>query len=145
MKPSARMVFVEILNEIRARHGFHVFGYVVMPEHVHLMLDEAGALNPSKAIQVVKQKVSSSLGNGAEIPFWQRRFYDFNTWSSGKIKEKLVYMHENPVRRGLVPHPGDWPWSSWSYYAMRNDGLMRIDLFDCFTRVGTDSTNEGMG
>jgi putative transposase len=139
------MVFVEILNEIRARHGFHVFGYVVMPEHVYLMLDEAGALNPSKAIQVVKQKVSSSLGNGAEIPFWQRRFYDFNTWSSGKIKEKLVYMHENPVRRGLVPHPGDWPWSSWSYYAMRNDGLMRIDSFDCFTRVGTDLTNEGMG
>jgi len=102
-----------------------------MPEHVHLMLDEAGALNPSKAIQVVKQKVSSSLGNGAEIPFWQRRFYDFNTWSSGKIKEKLVYMHENPVRRGLVAHAGDWPWSSWSYYAMRGrwvnaDRLIRL-------------------
>jgi putative transposase len=139
------MVFVKILNEIRARHGFHVFGYVVMPEHVHLLLDEAGALNPSKAIQVVKQKVSSSLGNGLEIPFWQRRFYDFNTWSSGKIKEKLVYMHENPVRRGLVAHPRDWPWSSWSYYAMRDDGLMRIDSFDCFTRVRTDSTDEGMG
>jgi putative transposase len=145
MKPSARTVFVEILNEIRTRHGFHVFGYAVMPEHVHLMLDEAGAVNPSKAIQVVKQKVSSSLGNGAETSFWQRRFYDFNTWSSGKIREKLNYMHENPVRRGLVAHPGDWLWSSWSYYAMRDEGLMRIDSFVCFNHVGTDSTEEGLG
>jgi putative transposase len=143
-KPSARTVFVETINEIRARHGFHLFGYVVMPEHVHLLIDEAGALNPSKVIQVVKQKVSSSLGKGIEIPFWQRRFYDFNTWSSGKIKEKLVYMHENPIRRGLVAHPQDWPWSSWSYYAFREEGLIRIDSFGCFSRMGSHSVEVGL-
>ena len=109
MNPSARTAFVEILDEIRARHGFHLYGYVVMPEHVHLLLDEAGAINPSKVIQVVKQKVSGRLGHGTGIAFWQRRFYDFNTWSSGKIKEKLVYIHENPIRRGLVTQPQEWP------------------------------------
>ena len=48
--------------------------------------------------------------------FWQERFYDFNVYRSGKVKEKLNYMHANPVIRGLAPHPKDWPWSSWSFY-----------------------------
>ncbi|HWY09392.1 MAG TPA: transposase [Candidatus Acidoferrales bacterium] len=142
MKPSARTAFVETLKEIRARHRFHLFGYVVMPEHVHLLLDEAGALNPSKVIQVVKQNVSSALGHGTGIPFWQRRFYDFNTWSAGKINEKLIYMHENPLRRGLVAHPRDWPWSSWSHYAMKDNGLISMDSFACLHRAGTDLTED---
>jgi len=44
-----------------------------------------------------------------------------NIWSPKKRDEKLNYMHNNPVRRGLVKHPGDWPWSSWRFY-FRNDG-----------------------
>jgi len=145
LKPSARTIFVEILKEVRSRHGFHLFGYVVMPEHVHLLLDEAGALNPSKVIQVVKQKVSSHFGHGRGIPFWQRRFYDFNTWSPGKIKEKLIYMHENPLRRGLVAHPRDWPWSSWSHYSMREEGLISMDSFACLQRVGSTLTQVRFG
>jgi putative transposase len=116
-----------------------------MPEHVHLLLDEAGALNPSKVIQVVKQKVSSRLGHGSGIPFWQRRFYDFTTWSSGKIREKLIYMHENPLRRGLVAHPQEWPWSSWSHYSMREEGLISIDSFACLYRAGSNLTEDGFG
>jgi putative transposase len=145
LQPSARTIFVQILTEIRSRHGFHLFGYVVMPEHVHLLLDEAGGLNPSKVVQVVKQKVSSRLGHGSGIPFWQRRFYDFNTWSSGKIAEKLNYMHENPLRRGLVAHPREWPWSSWSHYAMREGGLISIDSFACLHRAGTNLTEDRFG
>jgi hypothetical protein len=41
--------------------------------------------------------------------FCQRRYYDFNMYSRAKMKEKLHYMHENPVRAELVKHPGDWP------------------------------------
>ena len=145
LKPSARTIFVEILKEIRSRHGFHLFGYVVMPEHVHLLLDEAGAFNPSKVIQVVKQKVSSYFGHGRGIPFWQRRFYDFNTWSPGKIKEKLIYMHENPLRRGLVAHPRDWPWSSWSHYSMREKGLISMDSFACLQRAESKLTEDRFG
>jgi hypothetical protein len=66
-------------------------------------------------------------GAGAAA-FWQRRFYDFNVWSAKKVREKLEYMHANPVMRKLVTHPKDWPWSSWSYYAKGEDGLLRIDI-----------------
>ena len=65
----------------------------------------------------------------AEQPkaFWQPRFHDFNVYTRGKITEKLNYMHANPVKRKLVEHPKDWPWSSWSYYKKGEAGLVRMD------------------
>jgi len=59
--------------------------------------------------------------------FWQARFYDFNVYTSGKKKEKLNYMHANPVVRGLVAHPKDWRWSSWTSYWGGEVGMVRID------------------
>ena len=59
--------------------------------------------------------------------FWQARFYDFNVYSTGKKKEKLHYMHANPVVRGLVKHPRDWAWSSWGFYFGETAGLVTID------------------
>ena len=138
----ARDRFVRILDEVRSRHKFHIIGYVVMPEHVHLLISEPAKGDPSKVLQVLKQKVSRALRGaprrstpgqmslafpeaGADAAaFWQRRFYDFNVWSAKKVKEKLEYMHANPVVRGLVEHPRDWPWSSWSYYAKGEGGLL---------------------
>ena len=65
---------------------------------------------------------------GHALPhFWQLRFHDFNVWSHKKRVEKLQYMHLNPVKRGLVIHPKHWPWSSFSFYAKRESGLVRID------------------
>ncbi|HEV2386401.1 MAG TPA: transposase [Candidatus Acidoferrales bacterium] len=144
----ARNTFVRILDEVRSRHKFLLVGYVVMPEHVHLLMSERAGASPSKVLQVLKQKVSSELrrrkksretsapltpkgaapGRAAGAPaFWQRRFYDFNVWSEKKLKEKLDYMHLNPVERKLAGHPKDWPWSSWSFYEKGEEGLIRID------------------
>ncbi|MGC1365751.1 MAG: hypothetical protein WA829_08655, partial [Candidatus Acidiferrum sp.] len=58
---------------------------------------------------------------------WQRRFYDFNVWSEKKLKEKLEYMHANPVQRKLVEYAKDWPWSSWANYAGSGERKIRID------------------
>jgi putative transposase len=138
-------LFVKILEEVRRRQGFELAGYVVMPEHVHLLISEPPTGTPSTILQVLKQKVSRALRKGREgsgkqlaLPFvaraeessafWQRRFYDFNVWSEKKFKEKLHYMHRNPVERKLVLHPRDWPWSSWSFYENGEKGLIRIDV-----------------
>jgi putative transposase len=115
-----------------------------MPEHVHLMIGEAGAASPADVVQVFKQRVSrfmrgekgealgqafSGSGDGdAQLRrFWQRRYYDFNVYTREKFKEKLEYMHANPVVEKLVAHPRDWPWSSWSFYAT-GQGLLRMDV-----------------
>jgi putative transposase len=139
----AKNAFVQILNEVRERYGFALVGYVVMPEHVHLLIGEPAKGTPSTVVQVLKQRVSRRLRHKKRAPaaqlsltfasgddslprFWQRRFYDFNVWSLKKRVEKLHYMHMNPLKRKLVDHPKDWPWSSSSFYSNKH-GLIRVD------------------
>ena len=139
----ARNAFVQILGETRDRYGFSLVGYVVMPEHIHLLISEPAKGTPSTVIQVLKQRVSRRLrrkkrkpagqfnlafaNNEEALPrYWQRRFYDFNVWSLTKKVEKLHYMHSNPVRGRLVEHPGDWLWSSWCFY-YRGEGMLKMD------------------
>ena len=50
---------------------------------------------------------------------WQARYYPFNVYSEEKLLEKLNYMHQNPVRRGLVENAVDWLWSSCRWYELR--------------------------
>ena len=127
----ARNLFVDALEKIRERHRFLVVGYVVMPDHVHLLIGEPATGTPSMVLQALKQRVSRDLRkterDGDLQRFWQARFYDFNVHSAKKRREKLDYMHANPVKRGLVKNPAAWVWSSWSFYATGKTGLVRID------------------
>ena len=140
----ARDVFVKHLDRVRKRRKFLLLGFVVMPEHIHLLVGEPEEGDLSTALQVLKQQVARILlkkprkrkraqlqlgfaGLDEERHLWQRRFYDFNVWSEAKFNEKLKYMHANPVKRGLVLRPRDWPWSSWSHYTKSGMGLIRID------------------
>ncbi len=77
-----------------------------MPEHIHILVSEPNKGDLSKALQVLKQRVSKKLlperpeGDlSLEQHFWMRRFYDFNVWTGKKITAKLEYMHMNPVKR----------------------------------------------
>ena len=101
------------------------FGYVVMPEHVHLLVSEPldYGVPLSKALQALKISVSRRF---ATRPFWQRRYYDFNVFSHNKRIEKLKYMHRNPVKRGLVERPDEWRWSSYRHYLLDEAGPVEI-------------------
>ncbi len=124
---AARELFEQTLERVRRWYGFYISGYVVMPEHVHLLMSEPERGEVSLAIQMLKQIVSRKLGTGSAEPFWQRRYYDFNVWSEGKFVEKLRYMHRNPVGRGLVDLPEDWAWSSFCHYATGIEGTVEIE------------------
>jgi putative transposase len=141
----SRDIFVRELGKVRNETGFRLIGYVVMPEHVHLLISEPERGTPSTALQKLKLRVSQKIrkrrrdGSVGQLPlpfndervvpkaFWQARFYDFNVYSSGKKIEKLNYMHANPVTRKLVEHPKDWLGSSWSFYRKGEPGLIRED------------------
>jgi putative transposase len=124
--PEIRDRFLSVLEEVRQKYDFVVLGYVVMPEHVHLLISEPVVGNPSLAMQVLKQR-TSRLTPHHERRFWQLRFYGFNVFSDSKRLEKLDYMHMNPVRRGLVVRPEEWRWSSYRYYALREKGPVAVD------------------
>jgi putative transposase len=103
-----------------------------MPEHIHMLVGEPVKGTPSTIMQVLKQRVSKlgekHVPSGQNVPrFWEQRFYDFNVWSQDKITEKLQYMHLNPMKRGLVSHPKEWVWSSFSFYSDGDGSLIRID------------------
>ena len=123
----ANGVFECELETVRARYCFVVAGYVVMPEHVHLLVGEPSRSSLSIALQVLKLQTSRKLKQRGEVQFWQHRYYDFNVWSEEKRVEKLRYIHRNPVRRGLVEKPEDWPWSSFRHYATGQPGVVEIE------------------
>ncbi|HKD84476.1 MAG TPA: transposase [Terriglobales bacterium] len=151
--PNACRVFEETLEDVRRWYGLYVKGYVVMPEHVHLLVSEPERSSLRVALQMLKQIVSqklkpkllasSGMGTGTGAPssslqredgpnarpkrFWQVRYYDFNVRTRKKQIEKLRYIHRNPVHRGLVEKPEDWPWSSFLHYATGVEGVVEIE------------------
>jgi putative transposase len=122
-----RATFERSLEKTRRAYRFCVLGYVVMPEHVHLLLSEPETARLATALQALKQSVSRTLALWHHEPFWQARYYDFNVRSHQKHIEKLRYIHRNPVRRGLVAKPEDWVWSSFRHYATGIEGVVEIE------------------
>lgn len=124
--PTARDLFEQTLERTRLRYEFHIIGYVVMPEHVHLLLSEPQSHPLAKALLALKLSVSKL---SRQKPFWQSRYYDFNVFSGRKHVEKLRYIHRNPVKRGLVAEPMGWRWSSFRHYATGERGTVEIESF----------------
>ncbi|MGA8149980.1 MAG: transposase, partial [Terriglobales bacterium] len=137
-----RDLFLRVLEQARQRYAFVVVGYVVMPEHIHLLIGEPAKGNPSRVMQAVKQgfarrvlrqmrkrrvAAQGELFTAGTEHVWQRRFYDFNVWSERKRIEKLRCMHRNPVKRGLVDEPEPWAWSSFRSYAYGEVGPVPIN------------------
>jgi putative transposase len=139
-----RNLLLKILEQVRLRYGFVVVGYVVMPEHVHLLISEPDRGNHSTVMQVLKQRFArrvlgemrrkraaaqgtlwqEALDAGH---IWQRRFYDFIVRTEVKKMEKLKYIHCNPVRRVLVLEPEQWAWSSFRWYALGERGPVLVN------------------
>jgi putative transposase len=125
LEPVAAMeLFEDALERVRRRYLFVVAGYVVMPEHVHLLINEPKSALLSRAVQALKLSVSM---RSRERPFWQAHYYDFNVSSHEKFVEKLRYIHRNPVKRGLVQKPADWRWSSFRHYQTGMRGTVEIE------------------
>ncbi len=135
--------FLSILEQARERYRFVVVGYVIMPEHIHLLMTEPEVGTPSTVMQVLKQRTARVLlpkkkrsdtrqrcpfgDTRLRTPFWQARFYDFNVWTTKKRVEKLRYMHRNPLKRGLVQSPEEWGWSSYRFYLLDEAGPVRVN------------------
>jgi putative transposase len=120
---AARDLFLQLLEQTRVRYGMGVHGYVVMPDHVHLLVTEPEMARLSLAVQILKQRFSKTR---IEEYVWEPRYYDFNVRTEETRIEKLRYIHRNPVRRGLVVEPAEWRWSSFRAYAYREDGSVGV-------------------
>jgi putative transposase len=123
---SARRTFETALERVRRSYQLYVYGYVVMPEHVHLLLSEPQHDALAGALKSLKQGVARLLIGDAEH-FWQKRYYDFNVRNYRQFVEKLRYIHRNPVKSGLCQGPRDWEWGSFRHYATGEEGRVEIE------------------
>jgi putative transposase len=121
--PETRDAFERKLEQTRAKFDFIISAYVIMPEHVHLLLSEPRIGQFADAIHWMKLSFSKSMRKGR---FWQERGFDFNIFTEKKWAEKVVYIHLNPVRRKLVARAQDWRWSSAGAYETLQCGAVRI-------------------
>ena len=151
-----RRDFVDVLRQLREPLGFLLIGWVLMPEHFHLLLQPQPAESTRRILQELKKqtalRVISTLGANRQYPWcgkvltrlrlppgvhsdshyrvWQRRFYPFNVHSPKKRLETLNSMHGNPVKRGWVSSPEPWPWSSFRFYYLQHSSLLPMDRVD---------------
>jgi len=136
-----RNLFLTVLEQVRLRYRLVVAGYVVMPEHFHLLIGEPHTKDPATVMQALKlgfarrvlaekrrnNPVQESLLEHTLQHIWQRRYYDFNIFTRRKYVEERRYIHRNPVKRGLVTSPELWRWSSYRSYAYGEPGPVRLN------------------
>jgi putative transposase len=124
--------FLLALEQTRRRFQMRVYGYVIMPEHVHLLLSEPAGEMLARAVQMLKSKVSiqarkESKRAKGEAPFWQTRYFDHNVRNHAGFVTQLRYIHRNPVKRGLCLAPEQWPWSSFRAWALGEIGIVEVE------------------
>jgi putative transposase len=148
-KDRSRNWLTEAIDRARTKHHFHVWAYVIMPEHAHLLfLPTASVYSISEILNSIKQSVSKRgllfiqrrapeflsqmkdcQPNGeVHYRFWQRGGgYDRNVVEATTAHHEIAYIHDNPVRRGLCARSEDWLWSSAADYAGIRVGPLSID------------------
>ncbi|HET7840623.1 MAG TPA: transposase [Terriglobia bacterium] len=145
--------FVKVLETLRREFKFHLLGWVLMPEHFHLLIWPQPAESTSRLVQQLKQRTAAGIlralrtnqdklwcvrmlarlrlpptvHDQTSFRVWQRRFYPFGIYSEKKRLEKLDYMHANPVKRGLVSSADQWPWSSFRFYQLGDTSVLKMD------------------
>jgi len=145
--------FVRRLERLRQEMKFLLIGWVLMPDHFHLLLRPEPAEITPLILKGLKEETATrilkALRENSQYPWcrkrlarlrlpptvhdesqyrvWQRRFYPLNVYSEKKRLEKFNYLHHNPVMRGLVSSPGHWPWSSWRFYFLHDASVLAMD------------------
>jgi putative transposase len=139
---------LDAINVARAVHPFDLWAWVIMPEHVHLLLMQHEGVAITAILKSIKQPVAKTAvawvtkhapqflprmldfqpSGRRTYRFWQPGGgYDRNIWTWKEVHEKLGYIHANPVRRKLVQNPGDWVWSSFCAWQTGVDEPIGID------------------
>jgi putative transposase len=142
-------LFIEALKETRTRLPLKLIGYVIMPDHVHMImnplccdiskvmnfLQSASArkiidwlLDSGFARSLKKLQLARPQKRGHIYSVWQKGFSAVDLWTPRFIRQKLHYIHMNPVRAGLCKHPAEWKWSSYRAYRPHQPGTVPIEI-----------------
>jgi putative transposase len=141
--------FIDALATTREKEPFKLIGYVVMPDHIHLLVNPlsldislvVGRLKGRAAVSILgwlrseghsaslaKLRLEKPLKSGHTHAVWMKEFSAVDIWSRKFIRQKLDYIQMNPVRAGLCDHPAKWRWSSYQAYLPHEPGSVPIEV-----------------
>lgn len=142
-------IFVDCVDFCQKRGDFILIAWVLMPNHFHLVMKVSGTADVSKVIGNIKRFTSRKIGEKlAELSLadlaaclsraaeqepsqdssvWKPRFDSLVLTNEDTLRQKIEYIHFNPVRKGLVSEASQWPYSSASAYDGLGDQLLAVD------------------
>jgi putative transposase len=111
---------------------YHLYGFCIMPDHLHLVIHPIGMYNFSYVMKMIKGSFTRKLNktNGKTGKIWQKGFYDEYIKNELHLLNVLEYMHNNPVKARLVMDPEEYPFSSYNHYlqtAYQPNQIIEID------------------
>jgi putative transposase len=112
-------LLVTILEEHRSKSHFDLHAYVLMPDHVHLLLTPSHQISLEKVVQLIKGNFSFRLKS--QFAVWQPSFTSHRIKDERDYQAHCEYIHQNPVRADLCSRPEDYPYSSASSQFLKND------------------------
>ena len=142
-------ILVTTLQEVRQRYPYKLVGYVIMPDHVHAIVNRSvdtisewlRRVRGNSARQILswlrtEQHLMSLQKLQLAVPqkrnhthaVWQKDPSVIDLWSPKFVRQKLNYLHLNPVRASLCEHPADWKWSSYRAYLRHSAGDVPLEV-----------------
>ncbi len=147
-------IITDSLAYCRKNKGMVIFGYCIMPNHIHLifrsrdgkpseLIRDFKGFTSKKMLNAIKgnlresrrewmlwmfKKAGSKRSNVTEYQFWQQDNHPIEIWSLKVFEQKLNYTHNNPVKAGFVMEPWEWKYSSARNYCDDYDGVLKIDV-----------------
>lgn len=131
------LAFLEELQSLRRERECKLIAFVLMLDHVHFTLNpkngdiqtSTGILKSLAAKRIVDAAPAGTFWNGSENQVWQESFKSQALWSGWMIRQKINYIHANPIKAGLVNRTEDYKWCSFnSIYRGCEDPLLQVDL-----------------
>jgi len=110
-----KQIVLDGLRHNAVAHGFDLLAYVIMPDHLHLLVQPQGDSNISRFMASFKKHTARCINEhlGRKGAVWRKEFYDHMMRSYEHLDELVRYIHDNPVRRGLAASADEWAFSSW--------------------------------
>jgi len=126
-------LLAQVFEGRRARHGFLLTAWVFLPDHWHAIVGVRHPQTVSLILESIKVSSTRQMNTRRKESgqLWQARFFDRALRTVKEYYETIEYIHWNPVQRGLVGSPSEWPWSSYWDYAggepVQRMASLRID------------------
>jgi putative transposase len=123
--PGAAHFFLNTLRYYKPLLGFKIYSYVVMPDHIHLLIEP-----DEKVMKAIKGSFGRKylMMRGEKGKVWQRQFFGYSVEDEVDLRKKIRYIFQNPVRRGIVKNEVDYEFSSAKAY-LKGENDYLTDLY----------------